>query len=82
VTPKVFVPHEDIPRPERPIDQRISVSFRGGTMLEAVNEIARARGKVYWQFGHDSVPKQALLEFGILDSASLVFAHVALPDGM
>jgi hypothetical protein len=82
VTLKVFVPHEDVPRPADPIDQRISVSFSGGTMLEALNEIARARGRVYWQFGYDMVPKQALLEFGMLDSASLVLAYVAVPDGM
>jgi hypothetical protein len=81
VTPKLFVPQERVPRPEGPIDQRISVSFRGGTMLEAINEIARARGKVYWQFGYDSVPNQALIEFGILDAASLVLTYVAVPDG-
>lgn len=83
VTPKAFVPHEDLPKPERPIDRRVTVVFRGGTMLEAVNAVARARTDVYWQLAYSSVPGQATIEFGTLDvpGGSIILAPVAVPVG-
>jgi hypothetical protein len=80
VRPRASVPHEDIPRPERAIDRPVTVRFRGGTLLEAVNEIARARTGVYWQLAYDSLPGRATIEFGTFDSDGIIMAPVAFPQ--
>jgi hypothetical protein len=81
VRPKALVPHRDVPlRTDRPIDQPVTVVFRGGTMLEAVNEIARARTGVYWQLAYDSIPGRATIEFGTFDFSGIVLASVGVPQ--
>jgi hypothetical protein len=45
------VPHEDVPQ-HRPIDRPITLSFRGGTLLDALNAVARAHGNTQWQLGY------------------------------
>jgi hypothetical protein len=80
VRPKVLVPHQDVPRTERPIDRPVTVAFRGGTMLEAVNEIARTRAGVHWQLAYDSIPGRATIEFGTFDFSGFVMAPIVIPQ--
>jgi hypothetical protein len=77
--PEAFLPHEDVPKPERPIDRRVTVVFRGGTMLEALNAVARARTDVDWKLAYAG-PGWADLEFGTGgSSAGVVMVPVAVP---
>jgi hypothetical protein len=81
VTPSVFIPHEDVPRPQGPINRPVAVVFSGGTMLDALNAIARAHGGIGWQLGypsrHNAVITLNTLEF----SGDSVIAPVAVPPG-
>jgi hypothetical protein len=54
VTPKVFLPHTDVANPERPINRPVTVAFRGGTMLDALNAVIRLRPGLDWQLGYVS----------------------------
>ena len=78
VMPSLFFPHEDVPRPDGPITRPVTVSFSGGTMLEALNAIARAHGGLEWQLGYPrslAVITLSTLEF----PGDGVIAPVALP---
>jgi hypothetical protein len=53
VTPSVFYPkHWRVRGPEPAIDRPVAVAFPGGTMLEAINAVVRARQDVWWELGH------------------------------
>jgi len=84
VTPKAFAPHEDLADPDRPINRRVTVMFRGGTMLDGVNAVARTRTGVYWQLGYSSAPGWATIEFGTLavQVGGIILAPVAVPHSM
>ena len=78
VRPSLFFPHEDVPRPDGAITRPVTVSFSGGTMLEALNAIARAHGGLEWQLGYPrslAVITVSTLEF----PGDSVIAPVALP---
>ena len=64
VEPSVFYPHWDVPRTGRLVDRLVSVDFQGGTMLEAVNALARAGGDLEWQLGY---PGQTVITLTTLD---------------
>jgi len=78
-TPEAFLPHRDVPHPERPIDRPLSMVFPGGTLLQALNAIVRARGDVDWKLAYAAVPGWADLEFGTTGSGGgVVMAPVAI----
>jgi len=80
VMPSAFVPHDDLADPERPINRRVTIVFRGGTMLEALNAIVRSREDLDWQLGYYAGPGHADLQLGTSDSAAgLIGAGVAFP---
>jgi hypothetical protein len=82
VTPKAFVTHVHLIDPERPINRRMTVSFRGGTMLEALNAVAQARTGLDWQLAYRSGLGRATIAFGTLNvpGGSLIEAPVAAPS--
>jgi hypothetical protein len=55
------------------------MTFRGGTMLDALNAVARARGDVDWKLGYAAGPLLAELEFGTRGT-QVVRAPVAIPQ--
>jgi hypothetical protein len=72
------VPHEDVPK-HRPIDRSITVAFPGGTMLEALNAVARAHGNTQWQLGYSGGHGEIV--FAALDrDRGVVMAPVRLPQ--
>jgi len=78
VTPVAFLAHEDVGQP-RPINRPITVVFRGGTLLEAVNAIVRAHPSVEWQLGYGS--GRATLALSALGlKGGVVMAPVAIPE--
>lgn len=53
VTPSVFHPKHWLARgPDPSIDRPVDVAFPGGTMLDAVNAVVRARQDVWWELGY------------------------------
>jgi hypothetical protein len=52
VTPSLVRDHSDVPHARR-IDRAVSVTFSGGTLMEALNELIRARHDAMWQVGFD-----------------------------
>jgi hypothetical protein len=72
--PSLFIPHTDLQlssngRPDNPpawIDTPVSLTFRGGTLLETLGTIAKAHGSLIWQVGYDrshAVTEMQTLEF-------------------
>jgi hypothetical protein len=81
VTPSLFIAHEDVPRPDGPINRPVGVAFSGGTMLDALNAIARAHGGVEWQLGYPG-GRSAVITLNTLEfPGDAVMAPVALPPG-
>jgi hypothetical protein len=77
-TPVAFIPHEDAPRPNS-ISRPVTVTFSGGTMLEAMNALVRARRDVEWQIGYAAGRATIVLStFGI--DGGVAMAPVALPQ--
>jgi hypothetical protein len=77
--PPMFVPHHRVPGSERSTDGPVSVTFPGGTVLDALNTVVRARHNSEWQLGYVS-QGTAMLIVGTLDFADGdTMAPVALP---
>jgi hypothetical protein len=71
-------PHEDVPK-QRPINRAMTVSFPGGTMLEAVNAVTRAYGNTQWQLGYSS--GRAMIVFSAMErDRGVVMAPLQLPQ--
>ena len=80
VRPPVFYPHVDVPQPVRPIDHPVDVVFPGGTMLDALNAVIRARGSAEWQVGY--APGHATIAVSTLQfGGGTVVELFALPQG-
>lgn len=77
-TPTVFLPHEDV-APRREIDRPITFNFRGGTVLEGLNALVRARRDVEWQVGYTTDRATVVLSAFDL-SGGVAMAPVALPQ--
>jgi hypothetical protein len=75
----VFSPHEDVHKANAVVDRPVSVVFPGGTLVEAVNAIARARQDVNWQIGY-STPDRAIIVLSIVDGhdGGVVMAPLAV----
>jgi hypothetical protein len=54
VTPPLSRPHLDFPVSPRSSGPPVSIAFRGGTLLDALNAIVRARRDAQWQLGYTS----------------------------
>jgi hypothetical protein len=71
-------PHEDVPK-HRPINRAVTVSFPGGTMLEALNAVTRAHGNAQWQLGY--LNGRGTIVFSALDAdRGVVMAPLGLPQ--
>ena len=78
VKPSMFIPHEDVPRPDGPITRPVAVAFSGGMMLDALNGVLRAHGGLEWQLGYpgnSAVITLSMLKF----PGDGVIAPVAVP---
>jgi len=67
VVEPLVAPHLTVVNPNRPIDNLVSVTFPGGTMLDALNAVIRARGRAEWQVGYTgngATVAVSTLEFG------------------
>jgi hypothetical protein len=62
-TPSLFYPHTGR-RSGRPVDQPVSVAFRGGRMVDALNAVISARQGAEWQLGYGYHP---MLTVGTLE---------------
>jgi hypothetical protein len=82
VTPTAFVTPVHLIDPEAPINRRVIMSFRGGTMVDALNAVARTRTGLDWQLAYRSGPGRATIAFGALGvrGGSLIQAPVAVPE--
>jgi hypothetical protein len=76
----VFHPHEDVRKSNPVVDRAVSVAFPGGTLLEAVNAMARARQDANWQIGY-STPDRPIVVLSIVDGhdGGVVMAPLAVP---
>jgi hypothetical protein len=74
--PSLAAAHTDLAVPARPIDRPFSATFAGGTMLEALNTIARAHRDAKWQAQY--LDGRPTLIFTTLDlSGGAVMAPIA-----
>ncbi len=78
VSPSAFSPHDDLANPDRPINRRVTVLFRGGTMLDALNTVVRSCADLDWQLGYYAGPGHADLLFGTSDYRTGVVAEPAI----
>jgi hypothetical protein len=79
VTPSLFLPHEDVPRSGQLVDHSMTVTFPGGTLLDAFNTIVGAHGSAQWQVGY--VDGRAMVYLGTLVfPGDSVMAPAALPQ--
>lgn len=76
VTPSLLTPHMDVP--SRSINRPVSVSFLGGTLLDALNALVRAHGDSEWQFGYEGARATVVVNT-IEVSLAVVMAPVTLP---
>ena len=76
----IFQPHEDVRRANPLVDRPVSVAFPGGTLLEAINEIARVHQDVNWQLGYPT-PDRPIVVLSIVDgqAGGTLMAPIALP---
>jgi len=77
--PSMFVPHRDLPRSATSIDAPVSVTFSGGTLLEALNTLVRSRQGAEWQFAYTGRGMGVLIVSTLDLSGGDVIAPVALP---
>lgn len=77
--PSMFVPHHQLPTPATPIDVRVSMTFPGGSLLEAVNTIVRSRQDAEWQFAYPGQGMGMLILSTFDLSGGEVISPVALP---
>ena len=80
-TPSLFKEHEDVPRHGQLVDRTLTLNFRGGTLLDALNEVVRSHGSAEWQIGFS--PGRPIVELIALNPQLFpgdnVMAPVAVP---
>jgi hypothetical protein len=79
VTPQLSKAHTDVTgNPPWPIDRPVSVTFSGGTLLDALNTVIRAHGHAEWRLGY--VGGSPVLSLSTLDlEGGVVSIPIALP---
>jgi hypothetical protein len=60
-TPSLFIPHEDVPRSGELVRHSMTLTFSGGTMLDALNAMIRAHGSAEWHVGYVDRRAQVLV---------------------
>jgi hypothetical protein len=82
VTPPLIDPsHEDVPHSDR-MNSAASVTFRGGSLLEALNELVRARHDAFWRIGYNGAPRRGDIALGALEArGGGIMAQIMLPRG-
>jgi hypothetical protein len=81
VTPSVFSPHRDARRPQASFYHPVAVAFPGGTMLEAVNAVVRARPAAFWEMGYTGTSHATIILSTLIfdPNGATAMAPVALP---
>jgi hypothetical protein len=81
VTPSVFSPHEDVRRLQAALYRPVAVGFPGGTMLEAVNAVVRARPAAFWELGYSGTGHATIILSTLIfdPNGAMAMAPVALP---
>jgi hypothetical protein len=81
VTPSVFSPHRDARRPQASFYRPVAVAFPGGTMLEAVNAVVRARPAAFWEMGYTGRGHATIILSALIfdPNGAMAMAPVALP---